>query len=173
MQSLRFDLTEKLRCIRFLILDINRTPVPEKRQNRQPEERDIQNSISRDGHGVRTLQEMGVKIAVISTKNSDAVKNWASGLGIELIYGGISEKKPIYEELKNRFGVSEREIAVIIVDTFPDFPLMESVGFSAATSTSDLEVKSRAYYVTYGKDGDEAVREVAELILKAQNNHRS
>jgi len=37
-----------------------------------------------------------------------------------------------------------------------------------APADAPLEVKAKSYYIAYGV-GEEAVREVAELILKARN----
>jgi 3-deoxy-D-manno-octulosonate 8-phosphate phosphatase KdsC-like HAD superfamily phosphatase len=44
---------------------------------------------------------------------------------------------------------------------------MRNVNFSVAPADAPLEVKANSYYVTYGT-GEEAVREVADLITKVK-----
>jgi 3-deoxy-D-manno-octulosonate 8-phosphate phosphatase (KDO 8-P phosphatase) len=46
---------------------------------------------------------------------------------------------------------------------------MHRVGLAIATANARPEVKREAHYITAAKGGDGAVREVVELLLKAQN----
>jgi 3-deoxy-D-manno-octulosonate 8-phosphate phosphatase (KDO 8-P phosphatase) len=56
-----------------------------------------------------------------------------------------------------------------IGDDFTDVVIMRRVGFAIATANARPEVKAAAHYITQAPGGEGAVREVAELILKAQN----
>jgi 3-deoxy-D-manno-octulosonate 8-phosphate phosphatase (KDO 8-P phosphatase) len=53
-------------------------------------------------------------------------------------------------------------------DDWPDLPVMTMVGFTACPAQAHAELRSRAHYVAQATGGRGAVREVADLILKAQ-----
>jgi len=55
-----------------------------------------------------------------------------------------------------------------IGDDFTDIVIMHRVGLPIATANARPEVKKEARYVTEAVGGEGAVREVVELILKAQ-----
>jgi 3-deoxy-D-manno-octulosonate 8-phosphate phosphatase (KDO 8-P phosphatase) len=50
-----------------------------------------------------------------------------------------------------------------------DLGVLKRVGVAATVSNAIDEAKAAAHYVTRAKGGDGGVREVIELILKAQN----
>ena len=53
-------------------------------------------------------------------------------------------------------------------DDVQDLPLFAGVGLPIAVSNASQEVTSRAAYVTRVPGGQGAIREVVELILRAQ-----
>ena len=55
-----------------------------------------------------------------------------------------------------------------IGDDLTDVVIMRRVGLAIAPANARPEVKAAAHYVTHAPGGDGAVREVVELILKAQ-----
>jgi 3-deoxy-D-manno-octulosonate 8-phosphate phosphatase (KDO 8-P phosphatase) len=72
-----------------------------------------------------------------------------------------------YRKLLQRAGVAESEIAYV-GDDLPDLPILERVGLGVAVANAVPEVKSCAHYVTRTSGGSGAVREVVELLLRAQ-----
>jgi 3-deoxy-D-manno-octulosonate 8-phosphate phosphatase (KDO 8-P phosphatase) len=56
-----------------------------------------------------------------------------------------------------------------IGDDLTDVVCMRRVGLGIATANARVEVKRAAHYVTAAAGGSGAVREVCELLLKAQN----
>ena len=64
---------------------------------------------------------------------------------------------------------STRQEVAYIGDDFTDMVIMHRVGLAIATANARAEVKREAHYVTQAAGGEGAVREVVELILKAQN----
>jgi 3-deoxy-D-manno-octulosonate 8-phosphate phosphatase (KDO 8-P phosphatase) len=54
-------------------------------------------------------------------------------------------------------------------DDLTDVVVMRRVGLAIATGNARPEVKAIAHYVTRNAGGQGAVREVVELLLKAQN----
>ena len=49
-----------------------------------------------------------------------------------------------------------------------DLPLLRRVGLAAAPANAVSEVKERVHFVTQKKGGEGAVRELCDLLLKAQ-----
>src|SRR6266853_1893579 len=86
---------------------------------------------------------------------------------IEFVYQGRATKLGSYEEILQATGASDREVAYV-GDDLPDLPLLQRAGFAVAVANAVPEVKRAAHYVTSHSGGDGAVREVIELIVKAQ-----
>lgn len=51
---------------------------------------------SKDGHGMRMLQECGVKAAVITGRKSQVVEHRMKDLGVSLVYQGYRDKTPAF-----------------------------------------------------------------------------
>ena len=77
------------------------------------------------------------------------------------------EKIPILEEIMAYAGLAKEQVAYI-GDNLTDVVVMHRVGLAIATANARPEVKAQANYVTAAPGGSGAVREVVELILKAQ-----
>jgi YrbI family 3-deoxy-D-manno-octulosonate 8-phosphate phosphatase len=84
------------------------------------------------------------------------------------IYQGHTEKIPILEEILADAKIAPSEVAYI-GDDLTDVVIMRRVGLAVATANARPEVKAAAHYVTEAGGGSGAVREVIELLLKAQN----
>ncbi|MGH7410134.1 MAG: KdsC family phosphatase [Candidatus Methylomirabilis sp.] len=121
----------------------------------------------RDGLGLRLAQRAGLVTAILTGRASGAVARRAKELGIPEIHQGISNKLKTYETLLRRHGVSDEGVAYV-GDDLNDLPLLVRVGLSAAPADAAPEVKAAVAYVTASGGGRGAVREVIDLILKAQ-----
>jgi len=157
---------EKAKTIRLLILDVDGVLTTGKLF--------IANDGSatrsfhvHDGLGIKLLQKSGVEVAVISAKNSEAVAARLKALNIKHCYLGQENKLPAYEELKQKLGLSDAQIAYM-GDDLPDLPQMRRAGFALTVPASPLASLQVADYITKKKAGKGAVREACELILKAQ-----
>ncbi|MCK4716600.1 MAG: HAD hydrolase family protein, partial [Candidatus Marinimicrobia bacterium] len=84
-----------------------------------------------------------------------------------LYQGNLAKIEP-YREIRESFHLDDSEI-VYIGDDLVDIPLIRRVGVGIAVANALPEVQKIATYVTKTKGGQGAVREVIELILKAQN----
>lgn len=122
---------------------------------------------SQDGIGLQWLSWHGIKTGVISGRQSPATTERARQCKMTYIYQGHIEKIPILEEILADAKVDSSEVAYI-GDDFTDIVIMHRVGLAIATGNARAEVKSEADYVTGAIGGEGAVREVVELLLKAQ-----
>lgn len=122
---------------------------------------------SQDGIALQWLRWQGIKTGVISGRDSPATAERAAQCKMAYVYQGHIEKIPILEEIMRDAGVDRSEVAYI-GDDLTDLVVMHRVGFAIATANARPEVKRDAHYVTECAGGNGAVREVTELILKAQ-----
>lgn len=121
----------------------------------------------RDGMGIVTLQKRGIKVGIITGRSSKALAKRLEELKITLVYQGISDKLPVYQEILHKYGVDDYQVAYM-GDDLPDIPLLKRVGLAAAPSDAVAEVKKLAHFCAPYCGGNGAVRALAEYILKAQ-----
>ncbi len=121
-----------------------------------------------DGLGVRMLRSAGLAVVWVSGRESAATALRARELGVdELIQDPTARKLPAFEGLLARQGLSWEQCA-FVGDDLADLPLLARVGLPIAVANAVAEVKDAAHLVTSAPGGQGAVREVAELILKAR-----
>ena len=124
---------------------------------------------TRDGHGLVLLHRAGLRSGIISGRTAKAVERRARDLGVSFVYQGILDKIATFNELTNNEALDDAEIAYI-GDDVTDIPLMNRVGLAVAVADAVPEIKAAAHYTTELAGGFGAVREVCELILKAQGH---
>ncbi|HEX7175362.1 MAG TPA: HAD hydrolase family protein [Pyrinomonadaceae bacterium] len=122
---------------------------------------------TRDGHGIVMLHRAGLRTGVISGRTSTALDARARDLGMHFVRQGTWDKVKDYEELLAEAGVREEEVGYV-GDDVTDIPLMRRCGFAAAVADATEDTRAAAHYVTRLNGGFGAVREVCELLLKAQ-----
>jgi len=121
-----------------------------------------------DGIGIRMLRSAGLAVAWVSGRESAATALRARELGVdELIQDSTARKLPAFEDLLARRELSWEECA-FVGDDLADLPLLARVGLPIGVANGVREVKDAARIVTTAPGGQGAVREVAELILKAR-----
>src|SRR5882672_4799164 len=120
-----------------------------------------------DGAGLKVAKAAGLRTGFITGRESSAVAQRARECEIEFVYQGRATKLGSYEEILRATGASDREVAYV-GDDLPDLPLLQRVGLAVAVANAAPEVKRAAHYVTSRAGGEGAVREVIELIVKAQ-----
>ena len=122
---------------------------------------------SQDGIGLHWLRWHGIKTGVISGRVSAATAERAQQVKMTYVYQGHIEKIPILEEILADAKIDPGEVAYM-GDDFTDIVIMHRVGLAIATGNARPEVKREAHYVTQAVGGEGAVREVVEMLLKAQ-----
>jgi 3-deoxy-D-manno-octulosonate 8-phosphate phosphatase (KDO 8-P phosphatase) len=123
---------------------------------------------SQDGISLQWLDWKGIKTGVISGRVSPATEERARQVKMTYVYQGHIEKVPILEEILKDAKIESSEVAYV-GDDLTDAVIMRRVGLAIATANARDEVKRAAHYVTQVGGGEGAVREVVELLLKAQN----
>lgn len=122
---------------------------------------------TRDGHGLKALQEHGVAVGVISGRRSRAVEQRMQQLGIQYVHLGVEDKLPCFEKLRQSLAVEASECA-FMGDDVVDLPVMETVGLAAAPADAHPDVLARAHWHGRKPGGFGAARECCDLILAAR-----
>ncbi|HJZ50604.1 MAG TPA: HAD hydrolase family protein [Candidatus Acidoferrales bacterium] len=122
---------------------------------------------SHDGAGIKLASIMGIRTGLITGRDSPATARRAREASMEFVIQGQPKKLESYKAVLTRAGVTDEEVAYV-GDDLPDLPILQRVGLGVAVANAVVEVKRAAHYVTVAKGGEGAVREVVELILKAQ-----
>jgi len=128
---------------------------------------EIKTFHTRDGLGLKALQNNGIVVAIITARNSPIVTRRASELGIEHLIQGREDKATALEELMARLSVTGEECAYT-GDDLVDWPAMRRCGFKCAPADAAAWILQRADFITERPGGHGAVREVCERILADQ-----
>lgn len=121
-----------------------------------------------DGHGLKLLQASGVQVAIISGRDSKALRVRLQTLGIEHLFLGTEDKAIAAQQLLQQLGISWSEV-VVVGDDWPDLPLFAQAGLAIAPANAHIEVKKRAHWIPQEAAGKGLVRAVCDAIMIA--NH--
>lgn len=122
---------------------------------------------SQDGHGMRMLQEGGVRVAIITGRSSQVVEHRMKDLGVSLVYQGYRDKRPAFTALLEKVGLRPDQVAYV-GDDVVDLPIMSQVGLAIAVQDAHPYVRQHAHWVTSRNGGHGAVRDVCEMCLEAR-----
>lgn len=125
---------------------------------------------SLDGHGIKLLASVGIQCAIISGRESNMVKARAKELGIEHVHMAVKNKLETLTQLLNKTGGSLKTSAAV-GDDWPDLPVLTRVELACAPAQAHSAVLEVAHFITQRSGGSGAVREVCDLILKAQGHY--
>jgi 3-deoxy-D-manno-octulosonate 8-phosphate phosphatase (KDO 8-P phosphatase) len=134
-------------------------------------EGDVQRVFNvRDGYAVQIAIKSGYRMAVISGGKQKSIATRLSGLGVQDVYlsVGTDQKLPTLQKYMSEKGLNEEEI-LFIGDDIPDYLLMTSTRvLSCCPADATQEVKNVSDYISPIVGGRGAVRDVIELVMKAQ-----
>jgi 3-deoxy-D-manno-octulosonate 8-phosphate phosphatase (KDO 8-P phosphatase) len=122
---------------------------------------------TRDGLGIKALMSHGIKVAIITARQSQLVARRMAELGIEHLMQGREDKSAALGELIARLGFTPDQVAYT-GDDLVDWPAMRLAGFKCAPADACAWIRQRADFVTASPGGHGAAREVCERILEAR-----
>ncbi len=123
-----------------------------------------------DGHGIKLLQKAGITPAVITGRDSQALRTRLQALGVQHAYFGTEDKRPAAEQTLAALGLTWSQAAAM-GDDWPDLPVMRRCAFACAPVNAHAEVRAVAHYVTAARGGDGAAREFCDLLLVASGRY--
>ena len=123
-----------------------------------------------DGLGIYLMQKAGIRVAVITGRVSESVRLRCAELGIDdLAQDPQAQKLPAFLAMLDRHGIAPSE-AAFIGDDFPDLAVLRLVGLPVAVANAVPEIKDACTIQLTRGGGAGAVREFAELLLKARGD---
>jgi len=120
-----------------------------------------------DGLGLRLLQSEGIKVGWISNRPSHATTLRAVELKIDFLHQKDGVKVEAIETILAQSKMTWEQVCYM-GDDIVDLGALRRAGCAVAVANAGPEAKAAAHYVTALEGGHGAVREVVELILKAQ-----
>jgi len=123
-----------------------------------------------DGHGLKLLQRAGITPAVITGRDSAALRLRLQALGIEHVHYGTEDKRPAAEQTLQTLGLDWTQAAVI-GDDWPDLAVMRRCAFTCAPANAHAQARALAHHVTAAHGGNGAAREFCDLLLVASGRY--
>lgn len=122
----------------------------------------------RDGLGMQLLQKAGIRVGWVSFRPSPATRMRADELKIDFLIQEKRNKVEGLDAILNETGHTWPEVC-FVGDDVVDLGAMKRAGCAVAVADAVTEAKQLADYIASERGGHGAVREVVELILKAQD----
>ncbi len=122
----------------------------------------------RDGLGLVMLRKEGIKVGWVSNRPSPATTKRADELQIDFLVQSKGNKVEAVESILAATGF-KWEQTCYMGDDVVDLGVLKRAGVAATVADAIAEARNASHYVTRAKGGRGGVREVAELVLKAQN----
>ena len=123
----------------------------------------------KDGIAMVWAQRAGLTVGFLSARTSASTAQRATQLGVTLVHQGVTSKLETYEQIVGDLCVDDAEVAYM-GDDIVDLGVLERVGLSAAPSDAVEDVRARVHWVSGAPGGRGAVRELIEVVLRAQGH---
>ncbi len=123
-----------------------------------------------DGHGIKLLQRAGITPAVVSGRDSLALRARLAALGVSQIRLGTEDKLPAADAILAELGL-DWSAAAAMGDDWPDLSLLRRAALACAPAGAHVEVLALAHHVTARAPGAGAVRELCDLLLVASGRY--
>ena len=126
-----------------------------------------------DGLGIHFLRNAGIKVGIVTGRVSESVRLRAEELGVDDVsQDATAQKVGPFLEMLARHSIDKAD-AAFLGDDFPDLPVLQVVGLPVAVGNAITEVRAAAKLRLTKNGGFGAVREFAELLLKARGEWKS
>jgi 3-deoxy-D-manno-octulosonate 8-phosphate phosphatase (KDO 8-P phosphatase) len=129
---------------------------------------EIKRFYIRDGLGIKLWQRAGHRFGLVTGRASHIVQLRAVELGVDLVRQGVDDKLPAVKQIMAERNLKPEQVCYV-GDDLPDLPVLRYVGLAVAVGDGSEDLHQSAHYVTKSQGGHGALREVIEMLLKAQN----
>jgi 3-deoxy-D-manno-octulosonate 8-phosphate phosphatase (KDO 8-P phosphatase) len=120
-----------------------------------------------DGLGISLARLGGLRVGIITKRQSQTVAIRANDLKLEFIYQGQAHKMNAINEILAKANITIDELAYV-GDDIIDLPVMRACGLAIATANAREQVKAAAHFITLNRGGSGAGRDAVDFILTAQ-----
>lgn len=128
---------------------------------------EVKGFTAHDGLGITLARLGGLRVGIITKRESATVAIRARDLKLEFIYQGQAHKLAAAEDIAAKAGITMEALAYV-GDDVVDLPVMRSCGLAIATANARIQAKAAAHYITPNPGGHGAGRDAIDFILTAQ-----
>lgn len=128
---------------------------------------EVKGFSAHDGLGISLARLGGLKVGIITKRQSQTVAIRARDLKLEFVYQGQAHKMSAVNEIIVKANITIDQLAYV-GDDIIDLPVMRACGLAIATANARQQVKSVAHYVTPNPGGKGAGRDAIDFILNAR-----
>jgi 3-deoxy-D-manno-octulosonate 8-phosphate phosphatase (KDO 8-P phosphatase) len=161
------ELDRKARALSWLVLDVDGV-LTDGLLHVGPEGELFKSFHVRDGLAVKLARAAGLKVAILSARDSEVVRRRAGELGVDEVVQGREDKGAAFVELLGRHGATAAD-AAYVGDDLQDLSALGLAGLAAAPADAAREVRAAVDYVTEAAGGRGCVRELVERLLGARD----
>jgi 3-deoxy-D-manno-octulosonate 8-phosphate phosphatase (KDO 8-P phosphatase) len=161
----------RARKIRLLVMDVDGV-LTDGRMILSERGDELKAFHTHDGIGLALAKRAGLWTAMVTGESSPIAKVRGGKLGVDSVVLGARRKREAVEALRAEFDVAADAVA-FIGDDLLDIPAMQVAGLAVTVADAPAPVKAVAHVVTRARGGHGAVRELIELLLRAQRSWRS
>ncbi len=159
------ELADQLSTVRLMVFDADGVLTPGNLIY-GPDGEALKEFHAHDGLGIVMARVAGIKLAVLTGRNSAIVARRCTELRFDSIKLARFDKVVALEEILNETGCTAAE-TMYMGDDLIDLPAMFAAGSPVAVPAAPAEVRQYASYITTASGGQGAVREIIDLVLKS------
>lgn len=161
------ELRERAKAIRLILLDVDGV-LTDGTVIMHGDGTESKGFHIRDGAAIVWAMQSGLPVGLLSARVSAATTQRASQLGIRILSQGAPSKGAEFGRILAEEGLDEPAVAYM-GDDLLDLPILARAGLAAAPADAAAEVRERAHWTSVAGGGRGAVRELIEMILRAQD----
>ncbi len=121
-----------------------------------------------DGMGLQLLQQIGLKVGIITSEDRTLNKRRATKLGLNFDFHGVKDKLKLVKDLCEKEGLLLDEVSYI-GDDVNCYKLLLNIGVAACPFNAIQKVKDIPNIIHLNKRGGAgAVRELADMIISSR-----
>jgi 3-deoxy-D-manno-octulosonate 8-phosphate phosphatase (KDO 8-P phosphatase) len=162
------ELDRRARALEWLLLDVDGV-LTDGSLHVGPEGERFKSFHVRDGLAIKLAQAGGLRVGLLSARESEIVRRRAAEVGIEEVVQGREDKGAAFAELLSQHGLAPERVAYV-GDDLPDLAVLARVGLAAAPADAAPEVLAAVDFVTAAAGGRGCVRELVERLLTARGS---
>ena len=121
----------------------------------------------KDGYAIQLAQKMGLRIAILTGANMNAIRKRYEGLGVEDIYMKAAVKIKTYRSFLEKYNLKDDEI-IYVGDDIPDYEVMKQCGCPCCPADACPDIKSISLYISDRAGGMGCGRDIIEQVLRTQ-----
>src|SRR5580700_9198799 len=160
---------DRARRIKVLIFDVDGVLtdgqlyfLPQTGSDGQQYGLEFKGFTAHDGLGITLARLGGLRVGLITKRESATVALRAQDLRLEFVYQGQAYKMQAVDDILRRAGITIEELAYV-GDDVVDLPVMRACGLAIATANARIQAKAASHYITPNPGGQGAGRDAIDF----------